>query len=156
MTEGVYPPIFTAYQKYGVYVFRFFKDFCWRYVIVDDLLPCYKANNTPVFGRCKNLTELWVPLIEKAYAKLHGCYQSLISGYIDDGLSDLTGFVAEKLILHDKNGVFPNKKIGTADEFWKYLKERRAELSMLGCARRQDKVEGKLSFKNKLLNIFKL
>jgi len=40
---------------------------------------------------------LWVPLIEKAYAKLHGCYESLISGFIDDALSDLTGFVAEKL-----------------------------------------------------------
>ena len=59
-------------------------------------------NSKPVFGKCKNENEIWVPLIEKAYAKLHTCYEALISGFIDDGLSELTGFVAEKVILHDK------------------------------------------------------
>lgn len=53
---------------------RFFKEFSWRYVIIDDRLPCGKSNGEPVFGRCKELHELWVPLIEKAYAKIHGCY----------------------------------------------------------------------------------
>jgi hypothetical protein len=38
-----------------------------------------------------------VPLIEKAYAKLHGCYESLNGGLLDDGLVDLTGLVAEKI-----------------------------------------------------------
>lgn len=127
MTEGVYPPIFRVYEKYGIYVFRFFKNFCWRYVIIDSRLPCYIANKQPVFGRCKDLNELWVPLIEKAYAKLHCCYESLVSGFIDDGLTDLTGFVAEKINLHDKNGVFPNKKLGSDEEFWKYLKDRSDE-----------------------------
>jgi hypothetical protein len=27
MAEGVYPPIFHGYQRYGIYVFRFFKNF---------------------------------------------------------------------------------------------------------------------------------
>jgi hypothetical protein len=35
--------------------------------------------------------EYWVALTEKAYAKLHGCYQSLNEGCIEDALSDLTG-----------------------------------------------------------------
>jgi adenine specific DNA methylase Mod len=77
-----------------------------------------------VFGRCKDLTELWVSLIEKAYAKLHLNYEALVSGFIDDALTDLTGFVAENFNLHDKRGVFPNKKLGTKDEFWDYLKMR--------------------------------
>lgn len=109
MTEGVYPPIFRGYQKYGLYVFKFFKNFNWRYVIIDDRIPCYKSNKTPVFGRWKDISELWVPLIEKAYAKLHHWYESLVSGFIDDGLSELTGFVAEKINLHDNRGIFPNK-----------------------------------------------
>jgi Calpain family cysteine protease len=68
-------------------------------VLIDDRLPC--QNSKPVFGTCKNENETWVPLIEKAYAKLHTCYEALISGFIDDALSELTGFVAEKVILHD-------------------------------------------------------
>ena len=64
---------------------------------------------------------MWVPLIEKAYAKLHGCYESLISGFIDDALSDLTGFVAEKLQLHDRLGKFPHKNLVDKDKFWDFI-----------------------------------
>ena len=53
---------------------RFFKDSKWRYVLIDDRLPCYAGNKQLVFGKCTRKDELWVPLIEKAYAKLHGCY----------------------------------------------------------------------------------
>jgi hypothetical protein len=93
----VYPGIFQIYRKRGIYVFKFFKDFKWLYVIIDDRVPC--IDNYPVFGSCRDPVETWVPMIEKAYAKLHGCYEALISGFIDDALTDLTGFVAEKLIL---------------------------------------------------------
>jgi calpain len=70
----VYPPIFHLYRKKALYVMKFFKDFKWRYVIIDERLPCYRGNGLPAFGKNKELHELWVPLIEKAYAKLHGCY----------------------------------------------------------------------------------
>jgi len=72
-SKGVYPPLFHCYRYKGMYVFRFFKNFQWLYVIIDDRLPC-EIDGPPVFGQCKELNELWVPLIEKAYAKLHGCY----------------------------------------------------------------------------------
>lgn len=55
------------------------------------------------------------------------CYESLVSGFIDDGLADLTGFVAEKINLHNKNGVFPSKKLGDEEIFWNYLRKRRSE-----------------------------
>jgi len=70
-------------------------------VIIDDRIPCFSATNKPVFGRCAELQELWVPLIEKAYAKLHGCYETLVSGFIDDALTDMSGLVAEKIQMHD-------------------------------------------------------
>ena len=78
-----------------------------------------------------------MPLIEKAYAKIHNCYEALISGFIDDALSDLTGFVAEKIRLHDANGIFPNKavvKMGGKDAFWDYLSDRCTEGCLMGCS----------------------
>lgn len=36
-------------------------------------------------------TQIWAPLIEKAFAKLHGCYESLGRGSIEQGLRCLTG-----------------------------------------------------------------
>jgi len=133
-TKGVYPPIFHMYRKKGLYVLRFFKDFCWRYVIVDERIPCHKHNCSPVFGKCSDLNELWVPLIEKAYAKLHGCYETLVSGFIDDALNDLTGLVSEKVKVHDNNGVFPHKNLKDKDTFWTFLLERDREGSMMGCS----------------------
>lgn len=94
MIEGVYPPMFHYLRKYGMYVMRFFKDYEWRYVIIDDRIPCYKKDygttKDIVFGHNTNPNEFWVPLIEKAYAKIHNCYEALISGFIDDGLADMT------------------------------------------------------------------
>lgn len=51
--------------------------------MIDSRLPCYAGNEAEpelIFARCNSRNEFWVPLIEKAYAKLHGTYQALISG----------------------------------------------------------------------------
>jgi hypothetical protein len=86
LSKGVYPPIFQKFRKIGLYVIRIFKNFTWIYVIVDERLPIDKNTKKPIFGRCRNLHEIWVPIIEKAYAKIHGCYENLISGYVDEGI----------------------------------------------------------------------
>jgi hypothetical protein len=89
LSKGVYPPIFHRFREIGLYVIRVFKDMQWVYVIVDDRIIVSKLDKNrgqPVFGKCRNLHELWVPLIEKAYAKLHGCYENLVSGYVDEAI----------------------------------------------------------------------
>lgn len=128
---GVYPPIFHKFRKLGLYVLRFFKDTKWRYVFIDDRLPTYKGNKQLIFGKCATADELWVPLIEKAYAKLHGCYQTLISGFIDDGLADMTAMVCEKKTLHNRQGEFDDK---TKEKFWEFLETMKENGCLMGCS----------------------
>lgn len=45
--------------------------------------------------------ETWVPLIEKAYAKLHGNYAYLSGGFSMEAVEDLTGGVCNPLPLAD-------------------------------------------------------
>lgn len=92
LSNGVYPPIFHRFRSKGLFVIRIFKNFKWIYVIIDERIPIDIRSRKPVFGACADPHEMWVALIEKAYAKLHGCYGNLISGYIDEGIQELTGF----------------------------------------------------------------
>ena len=124
MSEGIYPPIFHSFSSKGIYCFRFFKNFKWRYVLIDDRLPCnavYNPNQTKklLFAHCRQDNEFWVPLIEKAYAKLHGSYCAIESGCIDDGLVDMTGLVSKKILKDNILLTMPTK----IDELWKILKE---------------------------------
>lgn len=76
-------------NEWGVYEFRFYKNGQWVYVLIDDYLPTSKGK--AVFSKCSNGNELWVPLVEKAYAKLHKCYENLEGGTVTYAMVDLTG-----------------------------------------------------------------
>ena len=128
-TIGVYPPLFHKFRNKGIYVFRFFKDFKWRYVIVDQLLPY--TNGRLCFARCTKPDEIWVPMIEKAYAKLFGCYEALKSGSIDEAIVDMTGLVCEKIFLFDEKGQFKFDD----DKFWERLLDYSSTGSLMGCSR---------------------
>jgi hypothetical protein len=92
LSKGIFPPIFHKFRSRGIYVLKYFKDFKWIYVIIDERLPVKTVTTDKgkeyklVFGGCSDPLEMWVQLIEKGYAKLHGCYGNLISGYIDEGI----------------------------------------------------------------------
>jgi len=51
------------------------------------------------------MNEFWVPLCEKAYAKLHGNYETALEGTLVEGLTDLTAGVSEKINLSELSSV---------------------------------------------------
>ncbi|KAK0497318.1 hypothetical protein EDD18DRAFT_149737 [Armillaria luteobubalina] len=107
-------------EKVGVYGFIFFRDNKWVDVIIDDLvctsIPKFEElsgaekqlyhNDKALYNRSSRRGsatlyfassgtdgETWVPLIEKAYAKLHGSYGALCGGFACEAVEDLTGGV---------------------------------------------------------------
>ncbi|KAF7949106.1 hypothetical protein EAE96_008276 [Botrytis aclada] len=61
------------------------------------------------FGSCADPNETWVPLIEKAFAKIHGDYDSISGGWPGEGVEDLTGGVTTMFLTAD---------ILDKDSFW--------------------------------------
>ena len=59
-------------------------------VIVDDYLPVDKSTKKPCYAQSKG-NELWVMLLEKAWAKVNGGYANIISGLPSEALEFLTG-----------------------------------------------------------------
>ncbi|KAJ7088897.1 hypothetical protein B0H15DRAFT_841074 [Mycena belliarum] len=123
-------------EQVGVYGWIFFRDSAWVSVIIDDLLftsipkfeeltsseqalyhrdkKFYNASarvggKSLYFSRSGTEGETWVPLIEKAYAKLHGDYASISGGFSCEAIEDLTGGVSTFI---------PTKDILDPDVFW--------------------------------------
>ena len=56
----------------------------------------------PVFlNRNKDPNEFWMSLLEKAYAKMHGAYETLDAGFMNESLVDLTGAAPGAIAIKD-------------------------------------------------------
>ena len=94
----------------GIQRFRLFIDGEFKIIQVDNYLPCKASTDTQPskkskrshnddllkFSHSKN-SQLWVPLLEKAYAKAHGSYHAISGGFISEALLDLTGAPTERI-----------------------------------------------------------
>ena len=87
--------MFTTQQTNaaGIYQIRFFINGMETPVVVDDYLPV-KQDGTPAFATSRD-GELWVSLLEKAWAKLHGSYARMEGGLPSHAAIHLAGVPAE-------------------------------------------------------------
>jgi hypothetical protein len=107
------------YPELGLYRVLVCKNGWWQVVIVDDFLPTKHGH--PCFARNREQpNELWVSLMEKAYAKLHGSYSAIKSGDAALAIADMLGAPYKKLQHYpewsDKSKMFKILKKADEDE----------------------------------------
>lgn len=106
LIENIFASRPEDFVKYGVYTCRFYVNGEWVEVITDSLIPCIRNNYTgdfnPAYGRSSKINEMWIPLVEKAFAKAVGSYEAVSSMKIQRALLHLTGGSVQQTSIRDE------------------------------------------------------
>lgn len=77
-------------NKIGCYCIALCINGVWEEIIMDDKFPSQPYSKSAAFNTSKS-NEMWVMLLEKAWAKVHGGYLNINAGLTREALHDLTG-----------------------------------------------------------------
>ena len=81
-------------NKEGYFELIFFIDGKFQIVIVDDYLPVNIKTKKICFTKPNN-NEIWICILEKAWAKINGGYSDIIKGWMHQALQAFTGYGSE-------------------------------------------------------------
>ncbi|EGZ27715.1 calpain-like cysteine protease C2 [Phytophthora sojae] len=131
----------------GAYALRLYQNCQWETVIVDDYFPVLydtaereaagleadedaelSVSAGAAFAHSRDFEELWVPLVEKAFAKYYGGYAALERGYVHHALRVLSGCECEEVFLA------PAARGALKKTLWQQLKLFRKNRFLLGAA----------------------
>jgi len=91
-------------ENSGIFCVNICHEGEWRAVYIDDYFPIHKDCSGLCFSKSKQGdNELWVPILEKAWAKLYGNYEKIEAGLTRDVLRDLTGAPTKVVWSDDPN-----------------------------------------------------
>ena len=89
--------ITREYNKdYCFFELLLFIDGEFQIVYLDDYFPCIKGTSVPYFTKPTTF-ELWLMLLEKAWAKVNGGYGNILVGNSSEVFRFLTGFCSEQI-----------------------------------------------------------
>uniref|UniRef100_A0A0K0FKC4 Calpain-15 (inferred by orthology to a human protein) n=1 Tax=Strongyloides venezuelensis TaxID=75913 RepID=A0A0K0FKC4_STRVS len=115
------------YEHNGIYILSLCIDGMWKSIIVDDFFPCSPVNKRQIFAVGRR-NQLWVPLIEKAFAKAYGNYANLSAGTSAEGFSALTGCPTQQIDL--QNEMFNE----CSDILWVKILSAKEAGFLMGCS----------------------
>ncbi|KAG7516254.1 calpain-1 catalytic subunit-like [Solea senegalensis] len=119
-------PMNQSFVDYaGIFHFRFWRFGKWVDVVIDDFLPTMNNELLSVFS--KGGKDFWIPLLEKAYAKVCGSYADMDIGIPADACKDFTGGVSMSYAL---GGLHSE---GREEQLWLSLTRATGCLSMICC-----------------------
>ena len=87
----------------GAYAVKLFVNGEPMDIVVDDYFPFDKrpGKNCWAFSRDTNENEIWVQILEKAYAKVFGSYEIIEGGKAYQAFANLTGYPSD-VMYHDE------------------------------------------------------
>ena len=83
-------------HQYGIY---FYINGQWKLILIDDYFPARNTSFKKFAFAYSSSKEIWVPLLEKAWAKINGCYAKVGAGGLPNEVFDICSEAFNEYIL---------------------------------------------------------